>query len=42
MLLKMQWDVEKLQVKYFEDPEKTMKELFNLEEGGWGNPEEVV
>ena len=31
MLLKMQWNVEKLQQKYFDDPERTVKELFNLD-----------
>ena len=32
MLLKMQWDYEKLQQRYFEDPEKMMGEYFVTEE----------
>jgi hypothetical protein len=31
MLLKMHWDLEKLSVKYFEDPEKMIKELVGMD-----------
>jgi hypothetical protein len=31
MLLKTQWNVEQLEQKYFDNPETTVKELFNLD-----------
>jgi hypothetical protein len=31
MLLKSQWNVEELQQKYFDDPERTIKDMFNMD-----------
>jgi hypothetical protein len=31
MLLKSQWNVEQLQQRYFDDPERTIKDMFNMD-----------
>ena len=41
MLLKMQWNDERLESKYFDDPDRTLMELINMTTENLMNPEMI-